>query len=439
MTFAIFVVFLVILLTCLITGIDIGWALSVGLVLFFLMGLQRGYDAKTLVGLALNKGKQSMIVNVIMFLVGGLTGLWRASGTIAFCIYHGIRFIRPEIFLLLCFVICAVLSYILGTSFGVVGTMGVIMMTLARFGGVSEIITAGAVISGAYVGDRGSPASSSAHLVAAVTGTKIYRNVRQMLKTGSLALLISLVLHGVLSYMNPLQSVDPSVSAEVAARYVLIWPTVIPAIIMLVLPLLKVGIELTMSISMAAAAVIAMAVQKLSLLEVLKACFFGYQVEGELSAVLSGGGVLSMVGTCILITLTAFYSGILEGIHVLEPVSGKLRTMSLKWGRYPVALLTAIGSCVVFCNQTIAVMLSEQLLRESYDDREELAMDIENTAIMIAGVIPWSIASSAPRSILGVGAAANIYSLLLWMTPLVYLFTKRFFYADKVVKPINVK
>ena len=431
MTIAVFAVFLALLLGCLVIGIDIEWALLIGLFMFFFLGLKRGYEPRTLIKLAWDKGMQSMHVNLIMLLVGCITGLWRASGTIAYCIYYGIRFITPELFLFLSFLICGVLSYILGTSFGVISTAGVILMSLARFGGVNEFIAAGAVISGAYVGDRGSPASSSAHLVAAVTGTEIRRNVRQMMKTGCIPLVLCAVLHAILSWCNPLQSVDASITAELASLYHFHWVMVLPAVVMLALPLFKVGIEIAMCVSMAAAAVVAVTVQKLSVGDVLKALFTGFRVEGELGRVLSGGGMLSMVSTCVLILLTAFYSGILQGIHVLEPVSDKLMAMSRRAGRYPVTLVTSVCSAALFCNQTICVMLTEQLLHDCYEDREEMAMDLENTAIMIAGLIPWSIASSAPRAMLDIGPAAILFALLLWVTPLVYLLIKRLFYPEK--------
>jgi len=434
MTIAVFVLFMALLVGCLITGIDIGWALLIGLGLFFALGLKRGYAPKTLIKLAWDKGMQSMHVNLIMVLVGCITGLWRASGTIAYCIYYGIQFITPELFLLLSFLICGVLSYILGTSFGVISTAGVILMSLARFGGVNEFIAAGAVISGAYVGDRGSPASSSAHLVAAVTGTDIKRNVRLMMKNGWIPLLLCAVLHGILSWTNPLQSVDASITAELASLYHFHPVMVVPAVIMLVLPLFKIGIEIAMCVSMAAAGVIGMVVQQMSLGEVLRALFLGFQVEGELGAVLSGGGMLSMISTCVLILLTAFYSGILQGIHVLESISDKLTAMSGKVGRYPTTLVTAIATAALFCNQTICVMLTEQLLHDNYADREEMAMDIENTCITLAGVVPWSIASSAPRAMLSIGPASIPFSLLLWVTPVTYLFTKRFYYPEKKQK-----
>ena len=120
----------------------------------------------------------------IYLLIGAITALWRSAGTIGFFIYHGLQIITPQMFLLVAFLLTSFISYALGTSFGVVGTVGVILMALARSGGVDAAVTAGTIIAGAYFGDRCSPASSSAALVAAATGTALERNLRRMHRTG---------------------------------------------------------------------------------------------------------------------------------------------------------------------------------------------------------------------------------------------------------------
>ena len=436
MTIVVFSVFLAALIACLVMGWPVAWALMAGLALFFLLGLSRGHEAKVLLRMALIRGNKTAVVIIIMLLIGAITGLWRASGTIAYCIHYGVRLITPSLFLLLTFALSGVLSYVLGTSFGVISTIGVILMALARFGGVNELMTAGAVISGAYVGDRGSPASSSACLVATVTDTQLYRNVRQMRRTGLLPLLAAAAFHGVLSVLCPLQSVDEGLTRSLTDSFVLSWPAAVPALLMLVLPLVHVPIRTTMLASSAAAAAVAVAVQGLTPGQVLRAAFLGYQTEGPLGAILSGGGVGSMVYTCFVLWLTCLYSGILEEIDVLEPLERRVLAVARRFGRFPAALLTAVMSVVLFCNQSIAIMLSEQLLRRGYANREELAMDIENSSVLIAGLIPWSIASSAPRAMLGVGPGASLYAALLWMIPLLYLPTKRLFYGRDREAPV---
>ena len=136
-----FALFLAAMLFCLVKDFSLAWALLFALVLFFALGLRRGYGAKALVKMAWSKMPKSMIVLRILFFIGLLTGLWRSCGTIAFFIYHGIRVITPSLFILVAFLLTVLLSYALGTSFGVASTAGVVLMALARSGGVSEAVT----------------------------------------------------------------------------------------------------------------------------------------------------------------------------------------------------------------------------------------------------------------------------------------------------------
>ena len=181
-----FALFLAAMLFCLVKGFSLAWALLFALVLFFALGLRSGYGAKALVKMAWSKMPKSMIVLRILFFIGLLTGLWRSCGTIAFFIYHGIRVITPSLFILVAFLLTVLLSYALGTSFGVASTAGVVLMALARSGGVSEAVTAGVILSGIYFGDRGAPTSSCASLVAALTETDLYGNVSRMFQTAAL-------------------------------------------------------------------------------------------------------------------------------------------------------------------------------------------------------------------------------------------------------------
>ena len=429
MTAAAFLMFLAGLAACLALGWNVAWALTGGLCLFSLLGLFRGYSPRALWAMAWSRGKKSMVVVRILLLIGAITGLWRAGGTIALCILYGIRLIRPNLFLLVAFLLTAALSYALGTSFGVASTAGVVMMALARFGGVDEVLAAGAVLSGVYVGDRCSPASSSASLVAAVTETDLYRNVRAMLKTGLMPLVLTAAFFAVLAVRNPIAAVDEGVLSALEGSFTLTWPALLPAVIIVALPLFHVPIHWVMALSITAGALLAVFLQGMGPLETLGAAVLGYApASPALAAVLSGGGVASMAATCAVVFLTSLYTGILEGIGVLEPMEEKALAAAGRLGRLPATLGTALLCVMVFCNQVVGVMLSQQLLRRAYDSREEQAIDIENTAITLAGLVPWSIASTVPLTMLGVGPEALPYSVFLWLVPLCYLPTKRLFF-----------
>lgn len=127
-----FALFLAAVVACLATSHSLVWALLLGLALFFALGLRRGFSAKAPASMSWAKGKESLIVVPLFLLIGTVTAFWRASGTISFFLYYA-----PGLFLLMAFLLSAILSFALGTSFGVTGTAGVVLITLARSGGVN--------------------------------------------------------------------------------------------------------------------------------------------------------------------------------------------------------------------------------------------------------------------------------------------------------------
>ena len=284
------------MIACMISGVDTFFALLLGIVLFSFIGMRRGKRPAQLWQMMWSEGRKLLPLLLIFVFIGTITALWRSSGTITFFIYHGIRIIRPSIFILVTFLLTCLLSYALGTSFGVTGTVGIILMALARSGGVDVMITAGAILSGAYFGDRCSPASSSGLLVAAVTETKQYDNIRNMHRTGWLPMLVTIGIYAVLSAKNPIQGVEDSLLQLLLEDHSIALWTVVPAVVMLVLPLVKVSIRTTLMASCAAAFVVSVFVQEMSVWEALKAAVMGYTPRSaELTEILSGGGVLNMM------------------------------------------------------------------------------------------------------------------------------------------------
>lgn len=198
-----FAAFLAAVLACLLAGHSILFAILLGMVLFCGLGLRRGFSLRELGSMAWKKGREALIVAAVLLSIGVLSALWRTSGTIAWFLYHGLRLISPNTFLLVVF--------LLGTAFGVTGPAGVVLITLARAGGVDLGMTAGAIVSGAFFGDRISPVSSSAALVAACPQTELYSNVKRMAKTCTLPTVLTAGIFLLLSFRHPLSAVDPSV------------------------------------------------------------------------------------------------------------------------------------------------------------------------------------------------------------------------------------
>ena len=151
--------------------------------LFSCWPIGTGSRGGLLPGLVWQGVRTALPVVAVMLCIGCLTALWRASGTIGYCVAVGLELLAPRLFLLIAFLLPAVLSFLLGTSFGVAGTAGVVLMALARSGGADLPLTAGAVLSGAYFGDRCSPASSAGMLACKVCDVPHSSFVRMMLRT----------------------------------------------------------------------------------------------------------------------------------------------------------------------------------------------------------------------------------------------------------------
>lgn len=431
-----FFIFMVTMLWSVITGKSVVIALFVGFICFYFVAVKRGNSVRS-VGLMAAEGiKTSFVVIKLMVLIGCLTALWRASGTISYFVYYGISIITPSMFIMISFVLTALLSYFLGSSFGVCSTAGVMLMILAHSGGVNEIITAGAIISGSYFGDRTSPVSSSAFLTATITGIGQKKNTNLLLKTGVFPLVISGIFYLVISIKNPIITSDTSVLDALKTSYNISFMAALPAVVLLILPILKASVSNTILCSAIVAFLVAMISQGENMAELVRFTITGYELKSDLLGnIMSGGGIVSMVEVIFVVMLSSSYAGIFEGTDMLGILKKMLEKATGKLKLFTVQILFSIVAIMVFCNQTIGTILSVQLLGDAYEKRmaskEELAADIGNSLITICGIIPWSIACAVPLSMLNVSIEAIPWSVFLWLNPVCYIFTKRIFFKEK--------
>ncbi len=424
-----FALFLAGMMLTLFTGYSMIFPLLAGLAAFLWVGKHRSFSLPALVGFGTAGMKDALIVIKVMCFIGFLTAVWRISGTITIFVYYGMKLITPQLFLLITFLLSCLLSYALGTSFGVAGTVGVIFMTLARSGGVDPVVTAGVIMSGVYFGDRGSPVSSSANMVAGVTGTDIFENVKRMMRSAALPLVLVLGIYAILSVKNPLAAVDEAFLSEFEQTFTLSAWSFLPAVLMLVLPLLKVPVLTAMGLSILSSVAIAWAIGGFSLPEILKICLLGYHPAASgLVGLLEGGGLWSMAEIIVILLISSAYSGIFKGTSMLESLQDKLASACGRIGRFPVMILMSLGVASVFCNQTISTLMCSNLLEKPYLDgggsREELALDMENSVILLACFIPWTIGWTVPTSFFGVGAEAMPYAVYMYLVPLCWLLMK---------------
>lgn len=368
---------------------------------------------------------RALVVTRIFMLIGLLTAAWRASGTIPFFVYYGISVINPRFFILFAFLLTCGVSSLLGSSLGTTGTIGLVLMVLARSGGVDVNVTAGAILAGAYWGDRCAPTSSSANLVAAITGTSLYPNIRNMLRSSLIPVLLSSFVYLYLSAQNPISGVKGDILSEISLTYNLGIITALPALLILLFSLAGRPVRLSLTAGILSALLIAVMVQKMPWSEVLISLLRGYRPVAEAGTfkhIIAGGGLLSMLTTIFIVLVASGYAGIFEGAGLLAGALVVLKRWSWRLGVYPTTLGTSIFASAFGCNQTLAVILTHQLVEPIYRERRIvspiLALDLEDTAIVTAALVPWNIAAAVPLAMLSVGPACLPYAVFLYMLPL---------------------
>lgn len=257
---------ILVILIAVANSIAIGYALIVVWCIMAYVFYRKGYAPKELLNLSWTGAKTSIVVMQIFLLIGWLIAMWQAAGVIPMIIATGIDLIDPSIFIVCAFLITAAVSMLLGTALGTVGTIGIVLITMARAGNIPENIVAGAIIAGAYFGDRNGPLSSSASLVAALTHTKVSTNIPIMFKDGIPALIISTVLYLLLSQWYPLNYENSLLSDTIHFIFNIDWTLWIPVIIVIGLLPLKVSIRWPIGLSALAAAILAYTNQGTTLL-----------------------------------------------------------------------------------------------------------------------------------------------------------------------------
>jgi NhaC family Na+:H+ antiporter len=412
-------------------NINIVYPLFIGLLLLMLVAKRRGFELRDIFNMALKGGQKSLMIIRIFVLIGAITAVWRASGTVAFIVYHGIELMNPQYFILYAFILSCIVSFLLGTAFGTVGTIGIVMMILARSGNVDINIAAGAIIAGAYFGDRGSPMSSSAVLTASVTDTDLYTNVKNMFKTALVPLLLSIVIYYVLSLYNPLVFTDNNMLNTIPEVFKIHISAILPAAAILILAAFRVDVKISMLVSIIIGMLLAFILQGYSILNILKYAVFGFNLEGAgiFNDIIKGGGILSMIKISLIVMISSAYSGIFEGTQMLREIQRVLEVIAEKYGIFVSIIISSLITASLGCTQALAILLTNQLIKDTYykqkRDKYELAIDIENSAVVIAPLIPWNIGGAVPAATLAASVGFIPYAFYLYLIPIYSLIVKK--------------
>lgn len=426
MELIIILIFTAMLIGCIAFDISIIIALAAGYFLFFFYALKKDFDFKEILAMSFEGIKTVKNVLIAFLLIGMMTATWRASGCILAVVCYVSRLITPSVFIMLSFLLCMIVSVLTGTSFGTSATMGVICMSIAVSMNISVFWVGGAILAGSFWGDRCSPVSTSALLVSTITETDLYKNIKNMVRTAVVPTIIVCVIYLVAGIVLKGSGEVPDVRGTFGVEFIIRPVCVLPAVIIIVLALFRLDVKKVMLISTFVAAFITVLVQGMTFSDLVKTLVTGYSARAEeLAPIINGGGIISMVRVAVIVCIASCYSGIFKKTGLLDFLQEKMVKLAEKTGVFRTVLLISIPAAMIACNQTLAIMLTNQLASKLSTDKEKLALYLENSVVLIAALIPWSIAGNVPLAAVGAPTKCMLTACFLYVLPLWCCITER--------------
>lgn len=371
----------------------------------------------------------------LLMAIGVMIGTWLQSGTIATIIVGGLKMINPTWLLPLTLLFCAVLSLVTGTSYGSVGSAGVAMMAIGNAMGINPGMVAGAVICGSMFGDKLSPLSDTTNLAPAVAGSRLGDHVRSMLWTTLPTFVISFIIFAVLGVQQTSGNYSTGdLSAYIEAlngEFKIGIITLIPAVLIIVLLLLKVNAVVALGISSITAGAVSFFYQDIPLANIIRVSYNGYSTAIEasvLKSILNRGGMSSMLQYVAIICFAVGMGGMLDKLGVLENILKFITNHIKSDGSLILAtMLVGYATSIISCSQPMAHVLTGRMMSPLFKERkvapEILSRCLEDSGTLAGPMIPWHGYCVYMSGTLGVAWGAFFpYLFLLYLTPVFSVF-----------------
>lgn len=377
---------------------------------------------------------------LVLTTVGALIGTWIAGGIVPSIIYYGLSVMSPQIFLFAAFFICAITSLATGTSFGTAGTAGVAMMGIGHSFGIPLPLVAGAVISGAYVGDKMSPLSDTTVMTASLCRVSLVDHIRSMLWVSGPAAMIASLLFLVVGFFYIGDSVDTQrtqIAMEALQGHFTInlW-MLLPAVIVIGLLTRRYPAIPVITFGAVMGSLCAWLAQGVAPIEALRTAYEGNAMQSDvefLNTLLNRGGMESMLGVVALILFALGLGGLMERIGVLQTISNGF----LRWANNPGRLTVSTMLSAFFGNffggaAYVSVITGSTITEKSYDeqgvDRRVLSRNVEAGGTITTPMVPWTDGGVFMASTLGVSTLT--YLPFLWYHMLVIVLSIAYGYAN---------
>ncbi|MFR4814867.1 Na+/H+ antiporter NhaC [Peptoniphilus sp.] len=386
----------------------------IGVLIASLVALKIGYSWKFIENSMIKGISQAMQSIIILAIIGVLIGIWILAGVVPTMIYYGLMILKPSIFLVATVLITSITSLATGTSWGTAGTMGIALMGIASGLGIPAPVTAGAVLSGAYFGDKMSPLSDTTNLAPAMAGTDVFTHIKAMFKPTLLAYGLTLLIFGFLSLKYKGASADLS-NVDVIANGLKESFTISP--ILLLAPLVviisiakKLPAVPGISLGIIIAAIMGPIYQGVNFGDILSAGLNGYVSNTGLEAVdklLTTGGLNNMMSSISLTIIAMMFGGIAEETGILEAIVKKfLHRVQSVVGLVISTILTCFFTNATMPEQYISIVVPGRMFKNEYKDRKIdprlLSSTLESGGTVTSAMIPWNTCGTYMSTVLGV-------------------------------------
>ena len=370
----------------------------------------------------------------ILMVVGMIVGTWMLSGTVPIMIFYGLKLISPELFLLTAMVICSVISLATGTSWGTIGTVGIALVGIGQALGIPPGLTGGAVVSGAYFGDKISPLSDTTNLAPAVCDTELFAHIKNLLATTVPSMIIAGILYLVLGmkYTGDAEVIESieKITQVLESTFQFTPLLLIPAVVVIVMALKRMPAIPTLFTGAVLGGLTAMIAQGASLHDVFAAMQNGFSSNTGLIAVdklLSKGGIQSMMWVISLLLIALGFGGMIEKTRCLEVILDSiLKKVKSRFGLVAASTGTAIGLNVFAGDPYLAIALPGRMYAPAYRGMGlstlNLSRSIEEGGTLVNPLVPWNAGGAFVAGSLGIETLVYApFAFACWISPLIGL------------------
>ena len=405
-----------------------------------LVGFKNKVSLKTMVAEVWENWKSVFVPIMILFLVGALAGSWLVSGIIPAMVYYGLQVLSPAIFLPASVIIAAIISIATGSSWTTSATVGIALVGIGSALGIPTGMIAGAVISGAYFGDKMSPLSDTTNLAPAMAGTDLFTHIKYMAYTTVPTIIVTLIVFSILS-----TTIDTTGSADISnllasinnAFHISPWLFLVPgAVIAMILMKTKPLIALGTGVVLAAVFAFVFQGDVLSNLSgsnfksIITAVWTDVEVKTDnekLTELFSSGGILGLLWTILLIISAMVFGGIMDAIGALAKITKSLLSVATSvFGLFGSAVLSCFGLNAIASDQYLAIVIPGKMFKKAYEDKglapENLSRTLEDSGTVTSVLIPWNTCGAYQSGVLGVGVGEYfIYAMFNYLSPITTL------------------